>query len=108
MGASAAAAIIVKREKDLVEHFRSAGATTAQTAQSPSALGVDDDNLVWRLLVKGAVIRQAAGGDYYLDEPSWEALGRRRRRVAIGLAVFAIILALVTYFGMTRIAGQIH
>jgi hypothetical protein len=104
MGASAAAAIVVKRERDLVEHFRTAGATSPQTAQSPGALGVDSNNLVWRILVNDAVIREGAmgGGAYYLDEPSWEALGRRRRRVALVVGVAAIALALIFYFGVTR------
>src|SRR5215467_2206967 len=99
MGA-AAAAIIIKREKDLVEHFRNAGATSPQRAQTPGALGVEDDNLIWRILVKGAVIREAAAGAYYLDEPSWEALGRRRRRMAIIIGVFMIALAVVLFFGL--------
>jgi hypothetical protein len=96
MGA-AAAAIIIKREKDLIEHFRRAGATSPQTAQSPDALGVEEDNFIWRRLVASAVIRPGAAGAYYLDEPSWEALGRRRRRVAVIVAVAAVALALLLY-----------
>jgi hypothetical protein len=104
MGASAAAAIVIKREKDLVEHFRNAGATSPQTAQSPDALGVDFNNLVWRMLAKDAVIREGAvGGDaYYLDEPSWEALGRRRRRVAVIVGIAVIALGLSLYLAGTR------
>jgi hypothetical protein len=102
MGASAAAAIVIKREKDLVEHFRNAGATSPQTAQSPDALGVEYNNMIWRILEKDAVIREGAGGAYYLDEPSWEALGRRRRRVALIVAVVAIAVALVSYFAASR------
>jgi len=106
MGA-AAAAIIIKREKDLVEHFRNAGATSPQRAQSPGALGVEDDNLIWRILVERAVIREGAAGAYYLDEPSWEALGRRRRRMAIIIGVFVIGLALF-FFGVTVAVGRAH
>jgi|SRR5215831_416953 len=105
MGA-AAAAIIIKREKDLVEHFRNAGATSAQRARTPGELGVEDDNLIWRILVKGAVIREGAAGAYYLDEPSWEALGRRRRRMAIIIGVFMLALALVTFFGLTTVVAR--
>jgi hypothetical protein len=97
---TAAAAIIIKREQDLVEHFRRAAATNPQAAQSSGALGVEEGNFVWRRLVADAVIRPGAAGTYYLDEPSWEALGRRRRRVAViigGAAVApAIFLYLVT------------
>jgi hypothetical protein len=97
MGA-AAAAIIIKREKDLIEHFRRARATNPQAAQSSDALGVEEGSFIWRRLVASAVIRPgAAGGAYYLDEPSWEALGRRRRRVAVIVAVAAVALALLLY-----------
>ena len=100
---TAAAAIIIKREKDLVEHFRRAGATSPQTAQSPDALGVEENNFIWRVLVESAVIRAGASGEYYLDEPSWEAMGRRRRRVAVIMLVAAVALAVSVYLaGMSR------
>jgi hypothetical protein len=102
MGA-AAAAIIIKREKDLVEHFRRAAATNPQAAQSSGALGVEEENFIWRRLVASAVIRPGAEGAYYLDEPSWEALGRRRRRVAVIVAVAAVALAVFLFVvGMSR------
>ena len=96
MGA-AAAAIIIKREKDLVEPFRRARATNPQAAQSSDALGVEEGNFIWRRLVDSAVIRPGAAGAYYLDEPSWEALGRRRRRVAVIVGVAAVALGLLLY-----------
>lgn len=102
MGA-AAAAVIIKREKDLVEHFRRAGATTPQTAQSADELGVEDDNMIWRILVNGAVIRAGADGAYYLDEPSWEALGRRRRRLAVIIAVALLAVAIAVFFAGTSL-----
>ena len=96
MGA-AAAAIIIKREKEMIGHFRQAGATSAPTALSSGSLGVEE-NFIWRRLAESAVIRPAPNGGYYLDEPSWEALGRRRRRVAIIVMTAAIVLAIVLYF----------
>jgi hypothetical protein len=94
---TAAAAIIIKREQDLVEHFRRAAATNPQAAQSSGALGVEEGNFVWRRLVADAVIRAGAAGTYYLDEPSWEALGRRRRRVAVIIGGAAVALAIFFY-----------
>jgi hypothetical protein len=103
MGASAAAAIIIRREEDLVEHFRRAAATNPRAAQSSGALGVEEGNFIWRRLVASAVIRPGAAGAYYLDEPSWEALGRRRRRVAVIMLVAAVGLAVLVYLaGMSR------
>ena len=102
MGASAAAAIIIRREKDLIEHFRRAGATSPQTAQSPATLGVEE-NFIWRQLVDAAVIRTGASGAYYFDELSWEAIGRRRRRVAIVVGLAALVVGLALYFTSVRL-----
>jgi len=105
MGA-AAAAIIIKREKDLVEHFRRARATSPQTAQSPDALGVEDNNFIWRRLVGSAVIREGTGGAYYLDEPSWEAMGRRRRRLAVIVLVATVAFGVLFYLVGSRVAQR--
>jgi hypothetical protein len=93
MGA-AAAAIIIKRERELIEHFRRAGATSPQTALTPSALGVEQ-RFAWERLVDGAVIRNATNDTFYLDEPSWEALGRRRRTLAVAITIGMIAVAVV-------------
>ena len=52
-------------------------------------LQVDD-----QLLRRRAVLREAGPGRFYLDELSWEALRRMRRRMAllIGLLVLAVAL----------------
>ena len=93
MGAAAAAAVIIRKERELVERFREAGATSASTAKTADALGVHP-RLAWERLERHAVIRPAAGGAYYLDEPSWEALRRMRRRVA------TVVLILFVLFGV--------
>ena len=93
MGASAAAAIIIRREKDLVAHFRSHGAVDAAHAMTPVALGVEQ-RFAWTILHNRAIIRDGAPGTYYLDELSWEAAGRRRRRVAV-IALIGVLVALV-------------
>jgi hypothetical protein len=89
---AAAVTIIIRRERDLVDHFRRAGATGPKTAQSPSSLGVDN-RLAWHRLAERAVIREAATGTWYLDEPSWEALRRMRRRMGIAMLVVILMVA---------------
>ncbi len=97
MGASVIAAVIVKRERQLVAHFRRAGATTPAAAKTPDELGVAT-RLAWERLVRRAVIREAAPGKYYLDEPSWEAARALRRRVAIVALVIGLgVLAWALY-----------
>jgi hypothetical protein len=100
MGA-AAAAIIIRKEKDLVAHFRAAGAISPATAMTPDALGVHQ-RLAWERLVTRAVIREAVPGSFYLDEPSWVALRRTRRRLAIVMLVVAVSLAAFVFFRSPR------
>jgi hypothetical protein len=89
MGA-AVAAIIIRQEKDLVAHFRQHGATSPETAKSANELGVHPD-FAWTRLTARAIVREAAPGYYYLDELSWQASRRMRRRLA--LVLIAIVLA---------------
>ena len=90
MGA-AVAAVLIRREKEVVDDFRVAGATSRETAQSYTAIGLGQSLGLKRLRAR-AVIREAAPGTYYLDEEVWTAVRRTRRRVA---TVILLILALV-------------
>jgi hypothetical protein len=90
MGASAAAVIIIRREKDIVAHFESAGATDAARA-IPPVEGRLGKRLAWRRLLARRVIREATPGSYYLDEAAWVALSHMRRRVATVFMVLALI-----------------
>jgi hypothetical protein len=89
MGA-AVAAILIRREKEVVDDFRAAGATSRESAQSYTAIGLGE-SLGLKRLRDRAVIREAAPGTYYLDEEVWTAVRRTRRRVA---TVFLLILTL--------------
>jgi hypothetical protein len=102
MGA-AVAAIIIRKEKDLVAHFRAAGAISPATALTPEALGVHQ-RIAWERLVIRAVIREAAPGSFYLDEPSWVALRRTRQRLAIVMVVIVVAVAAFVFFLSPRAA----
>jgi hypothetical protein len=92
MGA-AAIAVINMKERHIVDAFRQAGVTTAESARLPEELNVATHGVAWRALLNLAIIREAGGGRYYLDLPSWEANRRSRlRRIAI-LTVLLIALA---------------
>ena len=88
MGASVAA-VIVARERRIVEAFRRAGATLPQKALTLDAAGVAEDGAV-RWLRKHAVLREASPGTFYVDEPSWRSLRAFRRRLAIVMAAILI------------------
>ncbi len=89
------AAIIIRKEKDLVAHFLQARAVSPATAQSLSALRLDDGRALRRLCSR-AVIREAPGGTFYLDEPRWVALGRMRRRVMLVAVLIVVGLGIAT------------
>ena len=90
MGA-AAAAVIVRKEREIVEAYRAARAVNPAAARDPSDVGVHQ-HLVFARLVRRAVLRDVGGGRYYLDEPSWEALRSIRRRIVLVAIVIAIIV----------------
>jgi hypothetical protein len=87
---AAVAAVLIRREKEVVDDFRAAGATSRETAQSYTAIGLGQ-SLGLKRLRDRAVIREAAPGTYYLDEEVWTAVRRTRRRIA---TVLLLILAL--------------
>jgi hypothetical protein len=99
MGA-AAAAIVMRKERDVVEAYQRAGAIAPSSARSLDELGIDENMIVQRLR-KRAVLRDSPTdpGRLYLDEASWRALNYVRRRIAIvmlvlvALAGFAIWLS---------------
>jgi hypothetical protein len=91
MGAAVAAAV-VRRERLIVEAYRRAGAVAPERARTPEELFVHE-RLAFRRLVGHAVLRDAGGGRYFLDEPSWMALRGMRRRLALAMALVALAIA---------------
>jgi hypothetical protein len=92
MGAAVIAAAMRRREQEVIDDFRAAGATASDKAQSYTAIGIGE-SLALRRLRNRAVIREAAPGVYYLDEEVWSAVRRTRRRVAgVIMLVLAILL----------------
>jgi len=102
---SAIAAIIIRREKDLVALFRQAKAVSAETAQPLSRLGASDDVALKRLR-RRAVVREAGPDRFYLDEPSWAAVTMLRRRMT--LVVFGLALAILAILAVATWRSQPH
>jgi hypothetical protein len=102
MGAPAIAAIMRRREREVVDDFRAARALSPSTAQSYAAIGLGDSLAIKRLRNR-AVIREAAPGTYYLDEEVWAAVRRTRQRVGIvvismlALALLGILLVSIKW-----------
>ena len=101
MSAPLVAAIIFRRERDLVGHLRRAGALTPATARSSEALGVHE-RLAWQRLVNHGVLRPAGSGAIYLDETAWEALRRTRQWRALVLGILAIVILVFAIYLAAR------
>jgi hypothetical protein len=92
MGAAVIAAAIRRREQEVIDDFRAAGAISPDKAQSYTAIGLGD-TLALRRLRNRAVIREASPGVYYLDEEVWSAVRRTRHRLlAVVIAILAVVL----------------
>ncbi len=93
---SSVAAIIILKEKELVTHFRQAGALSPDTARTTADLRIDE-NVAFRALKRRAIFREVAAGRYYLDEPSWTAFQAARRRMVTVLLTVVLALFVVTW-----------
>jgi hypothetical protein len=101
----AVAAIIIRKERDIVDIYRGAGATSAGSARDPGELGIDR-RLAFRRLVTRAVLRDAGGGRYYLDESRWTAFNAMRHRLAfVMLAVVLLMTIVLISAGVVRVGG---
>jgi hypothetical protein len=92
------AAVIRRREREVVDDFRRAGATSPTTAKSLADVGLEESWPV-RRLQRRAVIREPQPGIMYLDEEVWAAVRRTRRRVALVFLVVLLILVLGVAIG---------
>ena len=101
MGAPAVAAMLRRREQEVIDDFRAAGATSPDRAQSYQAVGVGDSLAIKRLRNR-AVIRESAPGVYYLDEEVWAAVVRTRRRLVITMLSIIGLFALGVLLGIVK------
>ena len=90
----AIATIMLVKERQIVEAFMRAGATSESSAVHPGDISVDVTNIGGRGLIRRAVLREAGEGRYYLDLPGWEALRRHRRRVLFVILLLVVLLLL--------------
>ncbi|HJQ52794.1 MAG TPA: hypothetical protein VJ825_03015 [Gemmatimonadaceae bacterium] len=101
MGAPGIAAVMRRREREVVDDFRAAGATSPERAQPYTALGFGE-SLALRRLHNRAVIREAAPGMFYLDEEVWATVRRTRRRIATVLILMMLIVLAGILFGIVK------
>ena len=96
-------AIVLAKERRMVGRLRTAGAVSPEQARTLEELGVSK-GVILRRLRERAVIRKAGADRYYLDEPSWEAVRRGRRRAIHVLGVIAPVVLFAFLFGRKLLA----
>lgn len=85
----------------MVNRLRAAGAVDRARARTLEELGITRGAILRRLRER-AVIREAAPGHFYLDEPSWAAVRRSRRRAIHIISLIALVIVLAILFGTRR------
>lgn len=100
MGA-AAVAVMRKKERDVRDAFRSAGAMTPANAMSLESIGIEETMAV-RRLKRRAIIREAAPGLFYFDEDVWESVNAMRRRMALLMIAALILVGIVVLYGSAK------
>ena len=101
MGAAAAIAVMRRKERDVRDVFRAAGATTPATAMSLESIHIEETMAV-RRLKKRAVIREAGPGLFYFDEDVWEAVWSMRRRMALLMLGTVILVGIMVLYGSAK------
>lgn len=100
---STVVAVVLMKERKMVARFRLAGAVNPAQARTLEELGVAR-GVILRRLRERAVIRDAGGERYYLDELSWAAVRRSRRRAIHVAWVIALIIILAVLFARRPMA----
>ena len=102
MGAPAIAAVIIRREREVVDLFRAAGATSPAGAKSLDEVGVYE---AWPLsrLRRRAIVREASPGRYYLDEEVWTAMRGMRQRIVLTFVGLAVLVGFLAWIGFVTL-----
>ena len=89
---TAAAVVLIRREREIVAAFRELRAVSPQTARSLDAVGVHEGVAFRRLRERAILCEAPGGGRYYLDEPRWQAIRQARRRNALVIGLVAAVV----------------
>lgn len=103
----AAAAVLLIKERHIVEAMERIGATSptrALTLDQLADLGVDDRGFAWHALKNRVIVREASPGQWYLDAEVWQATRSRRHRVLFLVLAVVLLAVAVTFLSANRIA----
>lgn len=90
--------VIMARQRDLVDRFRDAGATSATSAKSLAEIGIEPTFMFSRMSARGVFV--PAGNDrWWFDTAAWNRYRDRQwKRLVVGAIViigFALLLLML-------------
>lgn len=87
----AAAAIVARARRNVISHFMSANAVSAETAVGFTPRRAVERRMLDRFIRAGVVVR-APGGGYFVDVPTYDSTANnRRRKVGLAMAILALV-----------------
>lgn len=94
--------IIMNRQRDLVDRFRDAGATSAAAAKTLGEIGVEPSFMFSRMSMRGVFV-QAGGDRWWYDAAAWNRYRDRQwKRLVVGAVVIILFSALLLLVMMIR------
>lgn len=94
--------ILLQRQQDLVDRFRDAGATSAETSRPLDELGVPT-GMMFSRLSRAGVFAQAGAGRWYFHAAAWRAYRDRQwKRLVDGAVVILAVGVLAVLLLMLR------
>jgi CubicO group peptidase (beta-lactamase class C family) len=97
-------AVILAKERRTVARLRAAGAVSPDSARPLADLGIKHGVILHRLRDR-AVIRHTSQDRYYLDEESWDAVRRQRRRAVSVIVAIAVAIVFAVLYTRRAHAG---
>ncbi len=97
-----AALLVMNRQRDLVDRFRAAGATSASAARPLAEIGVEASFMFSRMSARGVFV--PAGEDrWWFDAAAWNRYRDRQwKRLVAGALVILVVCALFVLAMMMR------
>lgn len=96
--ATAAAAAVAKARRDVVSHFLSQNAVSAENAVPYAPPRRLRRRFVEKFVAAG-ILHTTPNGSYWIDVPRWHAANRtRRRRIGAAVGIAAVVAGLVAAF----------
>ena len=89
-------AVANRKRRNIIDAFRKSSATSIERAKTLVDLGISN-SFLFTNEVRQRVIVPSQGDAYYLDEGRLEKVMLLRRRIALGLGVSLLILALILF-----------